>query len=189
MAAATIVPSLPTVLFSHSAARVVKSVPPCRVPEISSGSGSKTFLGSGTINDTHKETLGEILEDWSGSLQLVAVPNPELGSAPGSQPPLASETAGSLMISIEQPFSPIVDRFGSQPRHILPFRSYANGQSLPEGAASRPTHRGLGAGPNGVQGGSFWFVEDIQEEGALTRFKNEAKGKDHRAIWTVWIFG
>jgi hypothetical protein len=38
-----------------------------------------------------------------------------------------------------------------------------------------------------LDGGSFWFFEDVGEEGAFDRYRWEKDGVGRRAIWTVWL--
>ncbi|CAO1631068.1 unnamed protein product [Sympodiomycopsis kandeliae] len=166
-------------LFSHPAARLIKSIPPRETPRIN-GNVPRDLLGPGLPNYATSETTGAILHDWQGSLKLYAVPD-RLSHH-------QTDTAGNLVFSIEHSTT-TTPTYGAEARKHLPFRSYGQEASMPKDTIPRPTYLGLGAGSQGGDGGSFWFLEDVSEAGGADRWRWEQEGVGNRAIWTVWLFG
>ncbi|EPQ27943.1 uncharacterized protein PFL1_04687 [Pseudozyma flocculosa PF-1] len=167
----------PTLLFSYPSTRLVKTVAPLPPPKRINGAVPADSIGAGTLAPTHA-----VLADCNGPLQITVVPDP------------FNESISTLVLSVgfdEQ-------QWGAARRFVLPFRSFELGQdgaplSRPNVAgfdsAARPIYQGLGAGLHGQHGGSFWFFEDIGEEGALDRQRWEENKVGRRAIWTVWLLG
>ncbi|PWN29377.1 hypothetical protein BDZ90DRAFT_107052 [Jaminaea rosea] len=177
------------VLFNHHAARLVKSIPPSHPPNRVNGHIPRDHLGPGSIYQAHAETIGVVLQDWQGKLQLCAVPDIPLSSDSDHH----DNGGGSLVLTIEQPYNALAQVYGAQRRQVLPFRSYTTsareeGQAMPENTVPRDTFVGLGAGEDGQYGGSFWFFEDVSEPGAEGRYRAEMAGMGKRAIWTLWLF-
>lgn len=131
-------------------------------------------------NQATDETTGVVLQDWQGSMKLHAVPEWSNN--------ISNDTAGNLVFTIEDNSSHAA-RYGAEARKHLPFRSYARETSMPKDTVPRPTYLGLGAGPEGGDGGSFWFFEDVSEQGGPDRWRWEQAGVGSRAIWTVWLLG
>lgn len=130
-----------------------------------------------------------ILEDWQGALKLHAVPQQQQWSRSNDKD---DDTAGNLVLTLDRNGSSNNNSvyFGAEARKHLPFRSYAETTSaMPRNTIPRPTYLGLGSGSQGGDGGSFWFFEDVSEDGAADRWRWEKDGVGSRAIWTVWLFG
>ncbi|CAO1630729.1 unnamed protein product [Jaminaea pallidilutea] len=133
------------ILFAHSRARLIK-----------------TF--------TLAEGGEQVIHDWSGSIQLLAV----------ADEPTRPIDSGLLLLAIT---------CDGQQRRALPFRSYSSDASLPTGTAPRTTYPGPSAGTQSNPVVSFWFTEDITEQGAMDRYRNSKQGLGTRAIWTLWLYG
>lgn len=159
-----------TVLFSHPAARLIKTVPPLESPRRYNGHIPHNAIGLGPLKGSLPESSGAILTDWMGPVELQAV---------ASQSP-SLKSAGTLILT--------VTAVGKGPQ-VLPFRSFAHDAPMPSDTVPRMTYLGVGAGLHGTEGGSFWFFEDIREPGAADRLRWERQGVGRRAIWTVWLFG
>ncbi|SPO31928.1 related to conserved hypothetcial protein [Ustilago trichophora] len=170
--------SLPTVtLFSHPAARLVKTVPQLLPPARVNGHVPKDTLGVGRASSSDV-----ILTDVYGPLSILLVPDP------------LDPTIATLVLSVGFQDALL---HGAARRFVLPFRSFqrdqVSGQLISQSkikafdAADRTIYPGLGAGPKGLDGGSFWFFEDVGEEGAFDRYRWEKDGVSRRAIWTVWL--
>lgn len=163
-----------TTLFAHPAARLIKHIPPLDAPHINA-SLRRDLLGAGTTRGT-EQSLGVVLADHQGPLQVCSVPDP-------SMPGLATLV---LVVDAQEQNSV----FGAQRRAVVPFRLFE--QTPLEGAPGLPGRRvyeGLGAGKHGVDGGSLWFVEDEREEGAMDRLRWSNLGRGNRAVWTIWLMG
>ncbi|GAC97377.1 hypothetical protein PHSY_004962 [Pseudozyma hubeiensis SY62] len=170
--------SLPSItVFNHPAARLIKTVPQLQPP---------TRVNAHVINDTlgigRTSSTDVVLTDVHGPLSLLVVPDP------------LDPTIATLVLSIGFQDNRLQ---GAARRFVLPFRSFKRdpitgrlvSQSQVNGfdAADRKIYPGLGAGLKGLDGGSFWFFEDIGEQGALDRFRWEKDNVGRRAIWTVWL--
>ncbi|PWN49129.1 hypothetical protein IE53DRAFT_161785 [Violaceomyces palustris] len=158
----------PSLLFSHPSARLVKSIPPLPPPPRVNGRVPADQTGAGRL-----ATSDVILSDSFGPLTISTVPDP------------FNPTISTLVLSIG--FDE--HQHGAARRFVLPFRSFDVGPNAANAfnTATRITYAGLGAGRQGLDGGSFWFFEDIGEAGALDRQRWEADGVGKRAIWTLWI--
>lgn len=170
--------SLPTVtVFSHPAARLVKTIPTLQPPTRINGHVPRDTLGVGRTSSTDV-----VLADVYGPLSILVVPDP------------LDPTIATLVLSVG--FQDAMLQ-GAARRFVLPFRSFQRdpvsgelvSQSKIKGfdAADRTLYPGLGAGLKGLDGGSFWFFEDVGEEGAFDRYRWEKDGVGRRAIWTVWL--
>lgn len=170
--------SLPSItVFNHPAARLIKTVPQLQPP---------TRVNAHIINDTlgigRTSPTDVVLTDVYGPLSLLVVPDP------------LDPTIATLVLSIGFQDNKLQ---GAARRFVLPFRSFKRdpitgqlvSQSQVNGfdAADRKIYPGLGAGLKGLDGGSFWFFEDVGEQGALDRFRWERDNVGRRAIWTVWL--
>lgn len=165
----------PRPVFSHPAARLVKTIPPLQPPQRVNGSVPIDSLGSGNLAPTDV-----ILADAYGPLQISVVPDP------------FNPSINTIVLSVGFDNQ----QLGAARRFVLPFRSYeldATGQLVTKSKVkgfnptTRPIYHGLGAGTHGVHGGSFWFFEDIGEDGAADRQRWENDRVGRRAIWTVWL--
>ncbi len=170
--------SLPTItVFSHPAARLVKTVPQLQPPVRVNGHVPIDTLGVGRTSPTDV-----VVTDVYGPLSILVVPDP------------LDPTIATLVLSVG--FQNALLQ-GAARRFVLPFRSFQRdsdtgeliSQSKIKGfdAADRTIYPGLGAGLQGLDGGSFWFFEDVGEEGAFDRYRWEKDGVGRRAIWTVWL--
>ncbi|KAJ1018593.1 hypothetical protein NDA16_004875 [Ustilago loliicola] len=170
--------SLPALtVFSHPAARLVKTIPPLQPPTRINGNVPRDTLGVGRTSSTDV-----VLTDVYGPLSILVVPDP------------LDPTIATLVLSVG--FQDTILQ-GAACRFVLPFRSFQRdpvsgeliSQSQIKGfdAADRTLYPGLGAGLKGLDGGSFWFFEDVGEEGAFDRYRWEKDGVGRRAIWTVWL--
>ncbi|KAJ9477196.1 hypothetical protein PHBOTO_006430 [Pseudozyma hubeiensis] len=170
--------SLPSItVFSHPAARLIKTVPQLQPPTRVNAHAINDTLGIGRTSSTDV-----VLTDVYGPLSLLVVPDP------------LDPTIATLVLSIGFHDNKLQ---GAARRFVLPFRSFKRdpitgqlvSQSQVNGfdAADRKIYPGLGAGLKGLDGGSFWFFEDVGEQGALDRFRWEKDNVGRRAIWTVWL--
>ncbi|CAO1627487.1 unnamed protein product [Parajaminaea phylloscopi] len=163
------------ILFEHHAARVVQSIPPTKAPVRKNGNTPRDFHGLGHLGREHDATAGTVLQDWTGNLQLFA--RPRYGAA-----------GGNLVFELQGMHFSIQGCDGTPRVCSLPFRSYGLDGTMPASTVPRLTYAGGGAGVHGIDGGSFWFFEDISESGAAERFEKERNGTGRRAIWTIWLF-
>lgn len=170
--------SLPVItVFSHPAARLIKTVPQLQPPTRINAHITQDTLGVGRTSPSDL-----VLTDVYGPLSLLVVPDP------------LDASIATLVLSVGF-HDPNLQ--GAARRFVLPFRSFKRdpisgqlvSQSQIDGfdAADRTIYPGLGAGLKGLDGGSFWFFEDIGEHGALDRFRWESHKVARRAIWTVWL--
>lgn len=170
--------SLPTLtVFSHPAARLIKTVPQLQPSTRLNGRVARDTLGVGRVSSSDV-----VLTDVGGPLSILVVPDP------------FDPTIATLVLSVSFQ-DPLLQ--GAARRFVLPFRSFqrdpASGllvsQSKIHGfdAAHRTLYPGLGAGLKGLDGGSFWFFEDVGEDGAFDRYRWEKDCVGRRAIWTVWL--
>lgn len=170
--------SLPTLtLFNHPAARLIKTIPPLQPPTRINGHVPTDSLGAGRISNTDV-----VLADVYGPLSVLMVPDP------------LDPTIATLVLSVGIQDAKLQ---GAARRFVLPFRSFqrdsVSGQLISQSqirgfdAADRTLYPGLGAGLKGLDGGSFWFFEDVGEEGAFDRYRWEKDRVGRRAIWTVWL--
>lgn len=160
-------PNSSTLLFAHPSARLTKTVPPVHPPIRANGAVPLDALGLG--NPASQRDV--LLADTYGPLALNVVPHPFL--------PLPA----SLVLSIGS----APDAQAAARTHVLPFRAIHTRSSSSQAATPRTTYDGLGAGLHGTEGGSFWFFEHVDEEGAADRARWEHQGVGRRAIWTVWL--
>ncbi|CDW96346.1 hypothetical protein, partial [Sporisorium scitamineum] len=171
--------SLPSItIFSHPAARLIKTIPQLQpLPNRVNAHVPIDTLGVGRTSATDV-----VLTDVYGPLSLLVVPDP------------LDPTIATLVISVDIQDANLQ---GAARRFVLPFRSFqrdpVTGQLVSHSqingfdAANRAIYPGLGAGLKGLDGGSFWFFEDVGEQGALDRFRWEKHNVGRRAIWTVWL--
>ncbi|CBQ71552.1 conserved hypothetcial protein [Sporisorium reilianum SRZ2] len=170
--------SLPSItIFSHPAARLIKTVPQLQPPARTNAHVPIDTLGVGRTSPSDV-----VLTDVYGPLALLVVPDP------------LDPTIATLVISVD---IQDVNLQGAARRFVLPFRSFQRDPVTGElvsrskingfDAADRIIYPGLGAGLKGLDGGSFWFFEDVGEQGALDRFRWEKHDVGRRAIWTVWL--
>ncbi|CCF48369.1 related to conserved hypothetical protein [Ustilago hordei] len=170
--------SLPTLtLFNHPAARLIKTIPPLKPPTRLNGHVPTDSLGAGRISNTDV-----VLTDVYGPLSVLMVPDP------------LDPTIATLVLSVGIQDAKLQ---GAARRFVLPFRSFqrdpVSGQLISQSqikgfdAADRTLYPGLGAGLKGLDGGSFWFFENVGEEGAFDRYRWEKDRVGRRAIWTVWL--
>ncbi|EST07008.1 hypothetical protein PSEUBRA_003641 [Kalmanozyma brasiliensis GHG001] len=153
---------------------VPQLLPPVRV----NGHVPRDTLGTGRASSSDV-----VLTDVHGPLSLLLVPDP------------LDPTIATLVLSIG--FTNANNLQGASRRFVLPFRSFqrdpVSGELVSRSkvtgfdAAHRQIYPGLGAGTKGLDGGSFWFFEDVGEEGAFDRYRWERDGVGRRAIWTVWL--
>ncbi|PWZ00364.1 hypothetical protein BCV70DRAFT_147947, partial [Testicularia cyperi] len=168
----------PVAIFTHPAARLVKTIPPLRPPVRINGRVPRDTVGVG-----HLAPTDVVLVDVYGPLSVLVVPDP------------FSPNIATIVLSVGFEDNSLQ---GAARRFVLPFRSF---QTNPDtgslvrdskvdafDASSRVIYEGLGAGTKGLDGGSFWFVEDVGEEGAFDRMRWEQDGVGRRALWTVWLF-
>ncbi|KAN0064423.1 hypothetical protein ACQY0O_002796 [Thecaphora frezii] len=185
------------VLFSHPAAHLVKTVPSFHPPNRINGHVPIDAIGA-----SNHAASDVVLATYQGPLDVSVVPDP-------FHPHLSTLV---LSVGFDErqwgaarrfilPFRTFSNHDGAgssdhggddQHRHHL----HHHGATHPPDVARSPDHfhtgprdiyEGLGAGLQGTDGGSFWFYEDVTEEGACDRQKWEADGVGRRAIWTVWI--
>ncbi|KAI3486750.1 hypothetical protein L1887_49700 [Cichorium endivia] len=170
--------ALPTItVFTHPAARLIKTVPPLEPPKRINGHVPRDNIGVGRT-----ASKDVVLTDVYGPLAILVVPDP------------LNPTIATLVISVTLSDPQLQ---GAARRFVLPFRSFQRdpvsgdiiSQSKISGfdAADRTLYPGLGAGLKGLDGGSFWFFEDIGEDGAFDRYRWSKDGVANRAIWTVWL--
>ncbi|SPO31813.1 related to conserved hypothetcial protein [Ustilago trichophora] len=170
--------SLPTLtVFTHPAARLVKTVPQLQPPARVNGHVPRDTLGVGRASSSDV-----VLTHVYGPLSILVVPDP------------LDPTIATLVLSVGFQDALL---HGAARRFVLPFRSFQrdqlSGQLISQSkikgfdAAHRSIYPGLGAGLKGLDGGSFWFFEDVGEQGAFDRYRWEKDGVGRRAIWTVWL--
>ncbi|GAK68014.1 uncharacterized protein PAN0_032d6244 [Moesziomyces antarcticus] len=170
--------ALPTItVFTHPAARLIKTVPPLEPPKRINGHVPRDNIGVGRT-----ASKDVVLTDVYGPLSILVVPDP------------LDPTIATLVLSVTLSGPQLQ---GAARRFVLPFRSFQRdpvsgdiiSQSKISGfdAADRTLYPGLGAGLKGLDGGSFWFFEDIGEDGAFDRYRWSKDGVASRAIWTVWL--
>ncbi|TKY86846.1 hypothetical protein EX895_004133 [Sporisorium graminicola] len=170
--------SLPSItIFSHPAARLIKTIPQLHPPN-----RVNAYVPVDTLGVGRTSTTDVVLTDVYGPLSLLVVPDP------------LNPTIATLVISVDIQDASLQ---GAARRFVLPFRSFQRDTVTGElvshsqingfDAANRTIFPGLGAGLKGLDGGSFWFFEDVGEQGALDRFRWEKHNVARRAIWTVWL--
>ncbi|GAC71117.1 hypothetical protein PANT_1d00003 [Moesziomyces antarcticus T-34] len=170
--------ALPTItVFTHPAARLIKTVPPLEPPKRINGHVPRDNIGVGRT-----ASKDMVLTDVYGPLAILVVPDP------------LDPTIATLVISVTLSDPQLQ---GAARRFVLPFRSFqrdpVSGDTISQSkisgfdAADRTLYPGLGAGLKGLDGGSFWFFEDIGEDGAFDRYRWSKDGVANRAIWTVWL--
>lgn len=165
-------------LFAFPSARITKHIPNHTAPTRINGYVEQDALGVGRLpNPSSPNSDSVILFDISGPLSLNSVPDA-----------LSPQNTSHLVLSMTPNLqsAPENTNHGAARTHVLHFRSINTNHS---NLQVRPTYPGLGVGKNGQDGGSFWFFEDVSEEGARDRLEWESRGVGKSAVWTVWLIG